>query len=358
MPTQTVGKLQVSGGTTINLQSDSANTLTIGETGSDSLTVAGDSQLNVSGTGALLVNVSTGAKGSISGSMTFSATSATSHSLTAADASGITFNSGSTFTQGINDAGNVFGSGTANSVVFASGSKFIQLAGFNPFQKSQPASVVVFQTGSLFSLQQSTTPSVSGRTYANFEYNVPATNSASGANPLTMDDLSVVQGIFNISMAGGFNLNGNVSVASGAILNFNNTVTTAGGKTITVNGTLGGTATIGGGATVTISSTGTVAPATPSVIGTLTLATAPALGGTTFMKIDRNAGSPLADKIVLTTGTLSYGGTLIVTNIGEALQAGDTFTLFNAPAYGNCVQQHPSPRRLHVGHQPVECRAA
>jgi hypothetical protein len=334
VPAQTIGKLQVSGGTIINLQAGAANTLMIGETASDSLTVAGGSQLNISGTSALLINVSTGAKGSISGSMTFSATAATAHSLTAADAGGITFNSGSTFTQGTNDTGNVFGnSGAAGTVVFASGSAFIQQGGNNPFGPSNPK--VVFQTGSLFSLQQNAQPSASGKTYANFEYNINATNAVSGGSPLNMDNLSVVQGAFNVNMAGGFNLNGNASVASGATLNLNNTVTTAGGKTFTVNGTLGGTATIGGGAAITISSTGTVSPGTASSIGTLTFATAPALNGTTFIKIDRNAGSPLADKIVLTGGTLAYGGILVVTNIGAALQADDTFTLFNAPLYGN-----------------------
>src|SRR5207249_5742582 len=71
----------------------------------------------------------------------------------------------STFTQGVGCTGNVFGNpSTANSVVFASGSTFAQLAGSNPFAITAPASVVVFQTGSLFSDQMTGSPSFSGRT--------------------------------------------------------------------------------------------------------------------------------------------------------------------------------------------------
>jgi hypothetical protein len=330
VPTETDGKLQVSGNTIVNLQAGGANTLTIGETASDSLTVTSDSQLNDNGANALLIALPLGAKGSISGSMTFSNAADT---LTAVDASGITFNSGATFTQ--NCSGNVFGSGTANSIVFASGSTFTQLTGGNPFKLTAPASVVVFQTGSLFSCQGNTAPSTSGRIYANFEYNEIATNTVTGSSALNMDNLSVIHGVFSINMGGGFNLNGNASVASGARLNLGNTVATLNGKTVTINGILTGTATINGGAIFTITSAGTLAPGSSGSIGTLTFATAPALNGTNYFKIDRNGGSPLADEIVLSSGTLVFGGTLVVTNIGAALQPSDTFTNFIAPSFNN-----------------------
>jgi hypothetical protein len=63
------------------------------------------------------------------------------------------------------------------------------------------------------------------------------------------------------------------------------------------------------------------------------LNTAPTFNGTNFMQINRNGGSPLADKIVLTAGTLTYGGTLVVSNSGAALVGGEMFTNFIAPAY-------------------------
>ena len=41
---------------------------------------------------------------------------------------------------------------------------------------------------------------------------------------------------------------------------------------------------------------------------------------------------PNSDQVV-SSGTISYGGTLTVTAIGSALQAGDVFQLFSAPVY-------------------------
>jgi autotransporter-associated beta strand protein len=96
-------------------------------------------------------------------------------------------------------------------------------------------------------------------------------------------------------------------------------------------GTLCGTGTISG--PVTIFSGGTLAPGSPTAIGTLTLNSAPTFNGTNFIQINRNGGSPLADKVVLTAGTLTYGGTLVVSNSGAALVGGEMFTNFVAPAY-------------------------
>lgn len=333
--TETIGKLQVANSTTIVLTpAGLANTLTISETAADALTVGANSQLNVTATTDstnLTIHAASGAKGSISGSMSFfdSLVSATSFTLTAADASGITFNSGAQFTQDC--AGNAFGSGTANSVVFSSGSTFIEKFGNNPFQKSQPASVVVFQPGSLFSVQGNFQPSASGRTYADLEINYATfSQTVSGAAQLTVSNLSVLQGALGVSMSGGLNLMGNAAVAPDATLNLNNTVATASGKTITINGRLGGTGNVSGGAAIAISATGTLAPGT-SGIGTLTLPTAPTMAGTNLMEIDRNGF--LSDLLAVSSGTLGYGGVLAVENVGAALQVGDSFTLFTAPSH-------------------------
>jgi hypothetical protein len=66
--------------------------------------------------------------------------------------------------------------------------------------------------------------------------------------------------------------------------------------------------------------------------GTLTVTNAVALNGTAWLKINR-ANTPNSDQVVSTLGTLTYGGTLVVTNIGAALKVGDTFTLFSALTY-------------------------
>jgi autotransporter-associated beta strand protein len=98
---------------------------------------------------------------------------------------------------------------------------------------------------------------------------------------------------------------------------------------VTVNGgILSGTGTVAG--SVIVNSAGTLAPGTASSIGNLTLNTPPTLNGTNFARIDRASGS---DKLTLTAGTLAFGGTLVVSNIGAALVGGESFTLFSAPAY-------------------------
>jgi len=123
------------------------------------------------------------------------------------------------------------------------------------------------------------------------------------------------------------------TIVSNGTLFVDNTVGsgTGSGGVAVYDGTLGGTGIISG--PVTIYSGGTLSPGSPTLIGTLTLNTAPTFNGTNFMQIDRTGGSPLADRIVLTGGTLTYGGTLVVSNSGAALVGGDVFTNFVAPAY-------------------------
>ncbi len=109
---------------------------------------------------------------------------------------------------------------------------------------------------------------------------------------------------------------------------------TGGGNVTVANGaTLGGGGLIGG--TVTIQSGGTLSPGpSAGAIGTLTLSNTPVLNGMTLMKINRNGGACLNDRIALTSGTFTGGGVLEVTNLGAPLQAGDAFQLFSATTYG------------------------
>ena len=201
IPAQTIGQLSVSSSTIVNLQSAAANILTIGGgTGTD-LSVASGCQLNFNGATALTISLSTGATGSISGNMTTSASAGSAHQLLAADVSGITFNSGATFLQSTNSTGSIFGtSGTANTIVFASGSAFMQGAGSNPFGLTQPASKVLFQTGSLFKfLIASGSPSFSGRTYGNFENAATGTITPTGTAAVSVDNLTITSGTFNFN---------------------------------------------------------------------------------------------------------------------------------------------------------------
>ncbi|MGC9150176.1 MAG: fibronectin type III domain-containing protein [Microbacter sp.] len=256
---QTIGGLLVSNGSKVTFSSSAPATLTInnGISGFD-LTVDNGCELNIAQTSAnaFTIAIASGATGSISGSMDFSSTTAnTVNQITAADASGLIFNAGALFTQNLNSTGNVFGSGTANSVVFANGSSFVQYAGSNPFQKTAPSSVVVFQTGSLFKLKGSLSPSFSGRTYANVE--IDATGSLispTGTSAVVMDNLTITNGTlnFNVTGAPGHIIKGNIFVAPGATLNF--------------APTSAGTVNLGGSALQTISGGGIITTATNSTL--------------------------------------------------------------------------------------------
>jgi len=130
------------------------------------------------------------------------------------------------------------------------------------------------------------------------------------------------------------------TISAGRLLVNNTSGSGTGSGAVTVNGgTLAGTGTIAGA--VTVNSGGTISPGTS--IGTLTLHSTPIFSGTNFMEIDRNGGAPLADKIVLTSGTLTYDGTLVVTNAGAPLTGGEVFPLFNAPAYAGAFASSNLP---------------
>jgi autotransporter-associated beta strand protein len=148
-------------------------------------------------------------------------------------------------------------------------------------------------------------------------------------------DVPIINGGLTKLGAGTLRLSGANTYSGGTILSAGRLLVTSGTGTgtFTVNGgTLSGTGTISG--LVVLNSGGTLAPGTTANFGTLTLGNSPTFHGTNFMRINR-AGAPLADKVVLllmpqTTGVLTYGGTLTVTNVGAALVGGEVFTLFSA----------------------------
>jgi uncharacterized repeat protein (TIGR02543 family) len=134
-------------------------------------------------------------------------------------------------------------------------------------------------------------------------------------------------GLGTMTLSSANTYSGGTTGSAGRLL-VNNTTGSGTGS----GGTLGGTGAIAG--VVTVNSGGTVSPGTASALGALTLNSVPTFNGTNFMRIDRNAGTSLADKLVLTSGTLNYnGGTLVVANAGATLTGGEVFTNFAAGAY-------------------------
>jgi autotransporter-associated beta strand protein len=159
--------------------------------------------------------------------------------------------------------------------------------------------------------------------------NVPASADVTFATPIANGGLTKTGG-------GTLRLNGVNTYAAGTTLSAGTLVINNSGGSgtgtgaVTVNGgTLAGSGTISGA--VTVNSAGTFAPGPLNTIGTFTLNSAPILNGTNFVRIDRNFGTPLADKLVLTSGTMTLGGTLVVSNAGASLVGGEMFTNFVAP---------------------------
>ncbi|MBS1510260.1 MAG: T9SS type A sorting domain-containing protein [Bacteroidetes bacterium] len=221
IPTQQAGSIQVNNSTTVNLQfATGGSVLTItGISGGDDFIVDAGSSLNNNGANAGTIYLNSGATAAVSGTITFTAAA---HRMDAADAGAVQFNSGAVCTQGTGCSGNLFTStGTAGAVVFNSGSSFVQQAGANPFGLSQPASKVLFNTGSLFKAQQSSFLSFSGRTYANLEIDFAGFNQAvTGTSVLNLQNLTLTQGTLSLNLTGGINLKGDIAVAIGQALHF------------------------------------------------------------------------------------------------------------------------------------------
>ncbi|MCX6269268.1 MAG: hypothetical protein NTW16_18270 [Bacteroidetes bacterium] len=230
VPSQTIGQLHVILNTSVSLQG--MGTLNIAGDSVEDLLVADGCQLNISGTGTISISLAAGATGSISGEMTFSASG---HRLLAAAVHGIVFTSGSMFRAGVGFTGNPFGTANLNSIVFSAGSTYVCQAGGNPFGAAAPASVVVFQPGSLYRIDAYAVPSFGGRTYGNIEMNYSGSITATGSSAVSIDNFTASQGTFYFNVTGtpGHSIKGNIAVAKVATLIF--APATAG--TVRINGT-------------------------------------------------------------------------------------------------------------------------
>ncbi len=177
----------------------------------------------------------------------------------------------------------------------------------------------VIQNGSGGSSSSTAINKVGGGTLA-----LSAANTYTGATTIS-------SGVLALTGAGSIANSSSINVVSGATLDVSSLST----PTLYVGGTqtLQGRGTILGG----VDSTGglRIAPGggVGGGLGTLTVTNAIALGGTTWMKVNR-ASSPNADELVSSLSMITYGGTLVVTNIGAGLQVGDTFTLFGGAGLG------------------------
>jgi fibronectin-binding autotransporter adhesin len=123
------------------------------------------------------------------------------------------------------------------------------------------------------------------------------------------------------------NLYGNATIISGGTLLLAGSITSTGTVTV-AGGTLSGTGVIND--KVSVQSGGTLSPG-PGLgsLGTLTINSNLTLAGTVAVDISKTAGT---NDLVTGVNSVTYGGTLAVTNLAGTLSLGDSFTLFSAAA--------------------------
>jgi len=141
----------------------------------------------------------------------------------------------------------------------------------------------------------------------------------------------VKRGTGTWTLGGANTYSGNTTVVGGILLITNQSASTA--VSVLSGATMGGNGAVLAG-TVTVAAGGTLAPGLPSGNGTgaLTinnnLALAP--GSFTSMKLNKAAAT---NDIITGANTLTYGGTLVVSNLSGTLVAGNVFPLFSAAGY-------------------------
>ena len=143
--------------------------------------------------------------------------------------------------------------------------------------------------------------------------------------------------ILNESIAG----TGSLNKTGAGVFTFNGTNTLASPTTINT-GVLVGNGVITGPVVVQVG--GTLAPS--ASIGSLTISNTLTLSGTTVMEIDKVA---LTNDSLRGLTSVSYGGTLVLSNLAGNYAVGDSFKLFYASSYAgsftNLVPALPGPGR-------------
>jgi autotransporter-associated beta strand protein len=225
---------------------------------------------------------------------------------------------------GSGDLGNSVSGTAADLLYVASGASFV-LRGDNG---STGAGVLKVQLGQSGNFNAVGTLNIGaaisdGGSGFGFTKTGAGTLTLTNANNTYRGNTTISEGTLKLGTSGSINNSPNIIVNG----TFDVSGVTGGSYSLASGQTLKGSGAIKG--TVVVASGATLSPG--SSIGTITFNSAPTFSGTNLMEIDRNGGSPLADKIALSSGTLAYGGALTVNNLGPALQNGDRFTLFTVP---------------------------
>jgi autotransporter-associated beta strand protein len=156
------------------------------------------------------------------------------------------------------------------------------------------------------------------------------TITLSGTNTYT-GNTTVIGGTLALSGSGSIANSATITLTNGTALDVSGrtdqTLTLNSGQTLKGSGSVNGYLTVLSGATVMPGNT------TGNTMGTLTVQNNVTLKGLLLMELNRT-NAPTSGQLVSTVGSITGGGTLTVTNLGPAMQAGDTFQLFSVPASG------------------------
>ncbi len=223
----TMGRAGFLGGGSTTWVMGSSGSLRFGGDNEPVFGVAVNTEVIISGDQDSHIIIESGSTGLVQGTVRLEGLSGTtSHSLQATDAGALHFLNGSYFAAGVLNttllSGHPFGDAVgAGTVVFEAGSVLEQFDGEDPFGNNIK---VVFESGSLYKYSDNNAaavPSVSGRVYADFEYNSTQTKQSTGSETFSVEGLRVSQGTFEIAVDANGSISGDVEVAAGATLRFN-----------------------------------------------------------------------------------------------------------------------------------------
>jgi|688.fasta_scaffold14654_3 hypothetical protein len=307
VPSQTIGRISFENNTTISLLSQGASTITVaGNTAINDFKVDLGSTLNLTGTSTVSFHMGNNATGNVFGAINL----ATTNRMTAAAPNGLKFKSGSSLTTTANYSGGPFGAAanTANSVVFEGGSTYTHNGGDNPFQRTAPSSVVVFNLGSFQVWNTTTGFDANGRAYGNVTLN--AVISANNAGAFSVGELTI-GATGQLTMTG----TGSSSVTiRGNINNNSNLTCSINSGTGGINFTKVGTQTLGG------SGTGDFVLLAPTP-GATRVVTA---GGLSMLK-----NATFNDLNLVGTGKLIFGAANLTATFNGTILGTGTINAFN-----------------------------
>ena len=132
-----------------------------------------------------------------------------------------------------------------------------------------------------------------------------------------------------LTLSGTETFSGPTAVSNGVLI-VNGTVTSS-PITVYSGATLSGAGIIKAPVSILPGATLAPGPTGSASIGSLTISNSLTLAGTTTLALNKSAQT---NDSIRGLSSVSYGGTLSVVNLGGALNAGDTFTLFQSSTYG------------------------